>query len=207
MKDSLALYIYSISSIRKQILFKVFLIIILPFNVTNCNDINSSNKQQNNSTEEYYPVQLSKEKSDNLKMHFNRYIQYFNSKQFDKVMDYIYPLLFEEMMKLNNFSFEEAKKIAAKMTKKEMEEIGTKGYTTKKMQIIAMSNTYIGHNNKIYTTISNSLTIEHEGKETTKLSKTIAISMDKGENWYFLEYGEDTRELLKELPENAFNIL
>ena len=116
MKDSLALYIYSISSIRKQILFKVFLIIILPFNVTNCNDINSSNKQQNNSTEEYYPVQLSKEKSDNLKMHFNRYIQYFNSKQFDKVMDYIYPLLFEEMMKLNNFSFEEAKKIAANGT-------------------------------------------------------------------------------------------
>ena len=44
-----------------------------------------------------------------------------------------------------------------------------------------------------------------EGKEITKLSKTVAISLDNGNKWYFLEYTEDTRGILKELPDSVFN--
>lgn len=50
--------------------------------------------------------------------------------------------------------------------------------------------------------------MEYKGEEMTKLTKAVAVSLDNGDTWQFIEHNEDTAVILKkELPEIAFNIL
>ncbi|MFZ4473964.1 MAG: hypothetical protein ACOYPR_02145 [Saprospiraceae bacterium] len=176
----------------------------------NCNQQENNKNKTNNISSESKPfsVELSKEKSEKLQKDYKLSVYYFNNQQYDKFVDFLYPPMLEEIMKLNNLSLLEAKKVVTEMTKKEIEEGESKGFKIKKIELVAISNTYIGFENRIYTALSNSVMIEYKGKQTTKLSKTIGISLDNGENWYFIEYNEGIRNiLLKEMPETAFNVL
>lgn len=169
----------------------------------NAND--EAQKQQDN----YSRIQLPKEKISKLDKTFSEYVALAKSNDFTKMIDLIYPPAYEELLKLNsNLSKDRIKTEMAKEFLRDYEKREKMGLKIKGTKILAKSNTFISYQGRIYTSISSSVTMEYKGEEMTKLTKAVAVSLDNGDTWQFIEHNEDTAVILKkELPEIAFNIL
>lgn len=142
----------------------------------------------------------------NLKTQLDRYITAYNNEDAKTVMSYLYPDLFEYIQRatpdenINSFDFENEIVIKpVEKIKKRLKGTGVKYH----FEIGEITNKVDYNESKIYTVIIY-LVMTKDFKKTSSGDKIIAISLDNGENWKFMQKDEEMSKqiLLMKFPKD-----